>query len=239
MKKGLFILLGSAAVFSACNKEASEYLSLRMESASRVKTATYGSTVFNYTYDARGRQLTCDNSDGIKRTYAYSIGSIKESVYTNTVFEYFYKNDLNADSLCVRETKSNDPSYEQLYEYNSDRTMAKIITKKSGITVQSINFFYSNGNCDSARFNQNGQWNMTIIKTYYTDQLNVFGNEVFGNEYYGKGNTNMLRSETVVYAGGSSDPGTNFTYGYDGSGRVIKEIACKGNNINNGLYTYY
>jgi hypothetical protein len=238
MKKGLFILLGSA-VLSACNKEASEYLSLRQESTSRIKTATYGSTVFSYAYDTRGRQLTCDNSDGIKRTYTYSIGSIKESVYTNGILEYFYKNDLNADSLCVRETKSNDPSYEQLYEYNPDRTMAKIITKKSGITVQLINFFYSNGNCDSSRFDQNGQWNMTIIKTYYTDRLNVFGNEVFGNEYYGKGNTNMLRSETVMYPGGSPDPCTNFTYEYDGLGRVTKETACKGNNINSGIYTYY
>lgn len=238
MKKGLFILLG-LGVLSACSKEASEYLSVLQEPTSRVKTATYDTRVFSYTYDARGRQLTCDNSNGIKRIYAYAIGSIKESVYTNGVFEYFYKKDLDADSLCVQETKSNDPTYEQLYEYNSDRTLAKIITKKSRTTIQLIDFFYSNGNCDSIRFNQNGQWNTTIIKTYYTEQVNVFGNEVFGNEYYGKSNRNMLRSETIVYPGSLSDPRTNFTYDYDGMGRVIKEISSKENNINNGMYTYY
>lgn len=238
MKKSLLILLG-AVVLSACNKEASENLSVLQESASRVKTATYGATVFSYTYDGRGRQLTCDNSNGVKRTYLYSIGNIKESVYTNGAFEYFYKNDLNADSLCVRETKSNEPSYEQFYEYNPDRTLAKIITKKSGTTIQLIDFFYSNGNCDSARFIQNGQCSMTIIKTYYTDQLNVFGNEIFGNEYYGKGNKNMLKSETTTYPGGLPDACTNFIYEYDGAGRVVKEIFSKGNNSNNGLYTYY
>ena len=238
MRNSLFIII-VAVCLSACAKETIDSSAVQSGESSRVKTATYDSTVFSYTYDASGRQLSCDNSDGIKRTYLYAIGSIKESIYKNGVFGYFYKNDLNADSLCVRETKSNDPTYEQLYQYNPDRTLAKVITKKSGTVIQLMDFFYNNGNCDSIRFNSNGQWVMTVAKTYYTDQPNVFGNEIFGNEYFGRSSKNMLRSETTIYPGVSSDPCMNFSYEYDAMGRIIKETSSKGNTVSIGLYTYY
>ena len=237
MKQGLLIFI-LAIVLSACNKEVSDTPAIQLEETLKVKTATYGNTVFTYTYDAQGRQLTCDNSDGVKRKYDYPIGSIKESIYKNGVFEYFYKNDLNAEGLCIRETKSNVPSYEQLYEYNPDKTLSKVISKNNGSIVQEMIFFYSNENCDSIRFITNGQHILTIVKEYYLDKSNVFGNEIFGNTHYGRSARNMLKSETHIYPG-SSGSCTNFSYEYDSQGRVAKEISSKANLTSIGVYTYY
>jgi len=238
MKQQLFIIVFSV-IFSACGKEIINSPSIQSEEIPKVKTASYGPTVSTYTYDGRGRQLTCDNNDGIKRVYAYSIGNFKESIYRNGVLEYFYKNDLSVDSLCIREIKSNDPSYEQLYQYNPDRTIAKVTTKRSGVTTQLMDFFYSNGNCDSIKFTNSGQWMLTVVKTYYNDRPNVFGPEIFGNEYYGKGSINLLKTETFIYAGCSPEPPLNYSYEYNSSGRVIKETSVKANAVSTGLYTYY
>ena len=237
--KNVFLLLGFAAVLSSCAKEDIDDLPDSLNENSKVRTATYGTTTLTYTYDAIGRQVTCDNSDGIKKVYAYSIGNIRESVYKNGQFEYFYKHDLNTDSLCIKEIKSNDNSYEQLYQYNPDRRMVKTITKKNGTAIQVMDFFYSNGNCDSIRFFNNNQWVLTILKTYYTDRINVFDPEVFGNKYFGKGNRNMLRSETFSYPGCTPEHPSNFNYEYDSMGRVIKETSAKENYTSTGLYTYY
>jgi hypothetical protein len=227
-----------AVVLFSCDKQALTDSTSLLDINVKVKTATYDTTVFSYTYDAQGRQLTCDNSDGLKRKYDYPIGSIKESVYKNGTLEYFYKNDLNADGLCIKETKSNEPAYEQQYEYNPDKMMSKIITKKNGAAIQQIDFFYSNGNCDSIRLISNGQYSLTIVKEYYTDKPNVFSNEIFGNNHYGKSSRNMLRSETYIYPG-SSGSCTNFSYEYDSQGRVAKEISSKANLTSISAYTYY
>lgn len=224
---------------SACHKEVLDAPEMQLEETSKVKTATYGNTVFTYTYDAQGRQLTCDNSDGIKRKYDYPIGSIKESVYKNGMLQYFYKNDLNTEGLCFREIKSDAPGYEQLYEYNLDRTLNKVITKNNGSIIQVMNFFYNNQNCDSIRFLANGQHILTIVKDYYLDKPNALKNEVFGNPYYGKSSRNMIKTETYIDAGSLPDPCINFNYEFDVIGRVSKEITSKGNNTSIGLYTYY
>ena len=93
MKNELFIIILLISL-SACHKEVLDEPAIQLEETSKVKTATYSNTVFAYTYDAQGRQLTCDNSDGVRRKYDYPIGSIKESVYKNGMLQYFYKNDL-------------------------------------------------------------------------------------------------------------------------------------------------
>ena len=238
MKHGLFILI-LVTIFSGCDKSNLDAPAMRLEESLKVKTATYGSTVFNYTYDTQGRQLSCDNSDGVKRKYDYAIGSIKESIYINRTFEYFYKNDLNADGLCVKETKSNAPGYEQLYEYNPDMTLSRVITKNNGSITQRMDFFYSNENCDSIRFITNGAHTLTIVKEYYPDKPNVLNNEVFGNPHYGRSSRNMIKTETYINAGGSTGSCTNFLYDYDSMGRVSKETAQKGNTTAVGLFTYY
>ena len=72
MKNELFIIILLIGL-SACHKEDLEAPAIQLEETSKVKTATYGNTVFAYTYDAQGRQLTCDNSDGIKRKLSGTI----------------------------------------------------------------------------------------------------------------------------------------------------------------------
>ena len=238
MKNELFIIILLISL-SACHQEVLEAPAIQLEETSKVKTATYGNTVFAYTYDAQGRQLTCDNSDGIKRKYDYPIGSIKESIYKNGMLQYFYKNDLNTEGLCFREIKSDAPWYEQLYEYNSDRTLHKVITKNNGSIIQVMNFFYNNENCDSIRFMANGQHILTIVKEYYLDKPNALKDEAFGNPHYGKSSRNMIKTETYINPGNSPEPCTNFNYEYDSMRRVSKEITSKGNNISIGLYTYY
>jgi len=238
--KRIFFLLAAAVAFVGCKKNDVDAPVTPASGVAKLKTRTAGTNTTNYTYDAQGRQTKYTNTDGSKVEIDYQPGIIYRKVY-NTVsnFLYSYKYELNSDGLASRTTLSTNPDYESLTQFHSDKTPAKEIATINGNTSL-IDYFYSNGNCDSLRFsNGNGNWFSTIVKTYYTDKPNVLTDANTGDNFYGKNNANMLKTEIYKYSNGTSNELATYTYEYDGQGRVIKETRTQGNDINISLLTYY
>ena len=241
MKKLLFIL-AAAASLTACKKNNVDVPGGSAPSAggTKIKTIASGANITNYTYDGQGRETKEVNSDGSRVEYEYLSGAVIEKIFNSAgVFDYNYKFELNADGLYARTTVSNNPNYEILRLYNPDKTLAKEIDHING-NNSGIDYFYSNGNLDSMRFTgNNGDWQSTIVKTYYTNQPNVIPYESLGKTFYGKNNKNMEKSEVYKFPDGSSASQTDFSYEYDAQGRLIKQTSIFGNNIDISLYTYY
>jgi YD repeat-containing protein len=239
MKK-IFFLLITTASFVACKKNNIDAPVTTLSAGAKVKTETYGASIATFTYDAQGRITLRTYSNGSKVEYDYLSGIVNEKVYnTAGVYQYSYKYELNADGSVNRETSTNNPGYEDLMLYNADKTLAKGISKVNGNTT-SRDFFYSNGNCDSIRFNgNNGSWQTTIVNTYYTDKANVLSYENHGYSFYGKDNKNLLKNQVYKYPDGSTNTPSGYSYEFDALGRVIKQSSVQGNNQEIGLFTYY
>jgi len=78
------------------------------------------------------------------------------------------------------------------------------------------------------------------IKTkyqFYTDKLNTFGNENMGTSFYGKGNKNPIKTESINYYNSmdvfESSGVINYTYEYDTKGRITKQLS------DNGYYSIF
>jgi hypothetical protein len=238
--KILIIPFFAGVLFTSCSKNNSDVPSPEPgTSASRIKTRT-SSYVTTYFYNAEGKATKYENSDGSGSAFEYQPGIVIRKVYnTAGVFQYSYKHELNADALVFRTTISNNPAYEIIRLYNADKSIAKQISMING-NNNSIDYFYSNGNCDSMRFTgNNGNWSSTVVKTYYTGKPNVLTDAATGDDFYGKASKDMLKSEIYKYPDGSSNELATYTYEYDGQGRVIKETRSQGGNINISLITYY
>jgi hypothetical protein len=238
--KILLISFSVAVLLTSCSKNnADAPVPAADNSIAKVKTWTssYTSTYF---YDAQGRLAKYENSNGSRVEQEYQPGIVIRKVYSNAgVFQYSYKNELNADGYLGRTTMSSNPNYEILYVYNPDKTLAKQISTISG-SHQVIDYFYSNGNCDSMRFTgNNGNWSSTIAKTYYADKANVLTDANTGDNYYYKANKNMLKTELYKYPDGSTNELATYVYEYDAKGRVVKQTRTQDGNINIDLLTYY
>jgi YD repeat-containing protein len=239
MKKLLFLLLATAG-FVACKKSSVDAPVTPVSNETKVKTSTSGTTISTFYYDSKGRQLKIENSNGSKEEYEYLPGIINRKSYsTSGVFVFAYKYELNADGLVYRSTISNNPSYEELRQYNADKTLAKYLFKANGLT-NSADYFYSNGNCDSVRFIGNdGKWSSTNIHTFYTDKINVLTDAITGEDFNGKDDKNMLKSDIYRYPDGTTNDMATYTYAYDAQGRVIKSTRTQGNDISINLISYY
>jgi len=241
MKKLLFFLLAAASL-TACKKNNVDAPGgpSPSDGVFKIKTKASGADLTTYNYDGQGRVVSRDNGDGSKWQYEYAPGVVNVKLFNSAgVFQYGYKYELNADGLCARITVNNNPNYEILTLFNPDKTVAKRINHINGNT-SSNDYFYSKGNLDSTRFNgSNGDWESTIVNTYYADQPNVLLYESVGETFYGKNKKNMRKSEVYKYPDGSSASQSDFSYEYDAQGRVIKETCIFGNNIGITLFTYY
>lgn len=238
--KILLIPFAAAVLLTACSKNNTDAPApVTGNTVAKVKTWTssYTSTYF---YDAQGRLTKYENSDGSRVEQEYQPGIVIRKVYNSAgVFQYSYKNELNADGYLGRTTLSSNPNYEILYVYNPDKTLAKQISNISG-NHQVIDYFYSNGNCDSMRFTgNNGNWSSTIAKTYYTDKANVLTDANTGDDFYYKASKNMLKTELYKYPDGSTNDLSTYVYDFDAQGRVIKQTRTQGGNIGITLLTYY
>jgi uncharacterized protein RhaS with RHS repeats len=97
-------------------------------------TAETPGTVEN-TFDTMGRLVKTTRSDGSYTAYEYKTGCIQLKLYNAAGrFLYSYNYELNEDGLCRRITRSDDPQYEELTQYNADKTIARRITSFRGIT---------------------------------------------------------------------------------------------------------
>lgn len=244
MKKILFIMLPVISLFGACKKNSNDVTTPAPDpgtSNARIKTRAGGSGVTTYSYNAQGRTVKEESLNGSKTEYEYPAGIVNEKYYDNGgVLQSAYINELNPDGTRFRVTQPGNPIYEELCFFNADKTLAKSITKVSANSTQVIDYFYSNGNCDSTRFSNNGNWNLTVKYTYYTDKLNGLSYDNFGyGILYGKDSKNLTKSEVYTYPDGSTNTPSNYSYEFDAQGRVSKETSTKGNNIGITIYTYY
>jgi len=237
MKK-LFLLLFVAAGFAACKKNSTDVPVTPGSGSSqtRIKKAIYESSVSNYTYDNQGRVVQELSSNGSKREYEYLPGVVNEKYYEGGVLKYIYKNELNNDGMVSRVTISTSPTYEELLQYNPDKTLAKRITHDG--YEQVIDYFYSSGNQDSLRFKNNGVWTLTVRKKFYTDKPDLLANEYFGELFYAKRNSNLQKSEQYYYPDGTTNGTEEYVYEFDQQGRVVKETSTHGNNISISMYSY-
>src|SRR5258705_4590443 len=220
MKKLLFFLIVAASL-TACKKNSVDAPVTAGNTNNLIKTWASGANISTYTYDAQGRISKVTISDGSGYEYEYLSGIVnKKEYHAGHILYATYKLELNADGLKIRTTASNSPVYEELYQYNADKTLAKQIghydNGAGGIITQVVDYFYSNGNCDSSRFiGNNGLWQTSILRTYYTDKLNGLGKNSFGNNFEGKDNKNLMKSEIYAAPDGTTGTPSNYTYEFD------------------------
>jgi hypothetical protein len=238
MKKFCLIFFIGALV--ACGKSHDDSITtLPLPGLTRMKTQTSGATIYTYFYDSQGRAVKMENSNGSRKEYEYAAGKVTRKYYnTSGVYQYSIIEELNADGYTFHSTYSNQPTWEYLYTYNPDKTMTKQIVNANGTIVK--DYFWSNGNLDSVRLSsQNGTWNYTSVMTYYTDKANGLSDDVFGEQYWGKNSKNLLKSSVNHFPDGSSSIKNDYTYEFDGGGKVTKETITSDNgNIYITLNTY-
>lgn len=210
------------------------------EPVSKIKTVSVGSLQHTLTHDALGRRTQAISNSGSKFFYDYTTaGKVTYKQFNdagvNDITAIF---DLSADGLDIKETLPSSPSQSATRSYNSDKQVAKVITDY-GSQVNTEDYFYSKGNCDSIRHSTDGNWVYTVVQTYYTDKLNSLTNDALGLLYYGKSSKNLVKTEQSFYPGGGTGQIANMTYEFDAKDRVIKKTTTKGANVFINLITYF
>ena len=237
MKKILFILLVTASITS-CKKNSDDTMPGNpVNLDNKIKQLIGGGTT-TYSYDAAGRVTKKLHQDGSKSIFEYSSGKVTEKQYkADGTLLATYIGEMDNKGLIVKQTNLSDPTYQELRVYNNDLQLTKATTTNNGITT-TADYFYSNGNCDSARFSNPGGWQSTIRQTFYTDKLNVLDYDVTGQEYFGHKSKNLIKTEQYFFSNGSVNPVVTYSFEYDGKGRVIKIIEEFNGDIDITNYTY-
>jgi YD repeat-containing protein len=235
----LLIISGISLVFGSCKKESTVNPPANNSESQRVKTETGDSGIDTYTYDGSGRLLSDQSTNGTKSVYEYQPGKISRKYFNAAnVNTQTYEFEIGTDGLATKQTRPTQLDYQETRIYNSDKQLIKQITLQNNNTYV-IDYFYSNGNCDSARASSNGTWTSTARKTYYTGVKNIFDYSNYGTSFYGKGSKDLLKSEQYFYPDGSSNEKTSWVYEFDGMARPIKQTSTHGNNLEIIYFSYY
>ena len=230
MKKIIIILL-AAISFVSCKKNNDDITANPADISNKVKKSIYGSGSTTYVYDGMGRVKTQTYMNGSRTEFEYQPGKVLEKTYDPAgLLTLTYTYELNANGFAEKETRSNEPSFQEIRVYNNDGQVQKFTVLQNG-SSSTGDFFYSNGNCDSARYSTNGNWNSTVKKTYYTDKPNMLGYEQFGESFWGKKNKNLQKSEQYFYTDGSAGNLESYSYEFDAKGRVTKQTSVVDNDI--------
>ncbi len=240
MKKQ-FILMSTIAtvLLFSCKKENISNPAANGMNGSRIKTWVTASSVSNYTYDASGNLTALTYSDGSKKTYDYQPGKITEKIFdAGGINTQAYVYELNADGLVSKETSPQIPGFDIVTIYNSERQIVKTVAHANGL-IQSADYFYSNGNCDSVRFSTGNTWNSSVIRSYYPDKLNSLDYDSQGTSFYGKGNKNLEKTEQYFFSDGSKGDLVTYSYELDAKGRAVKQTTSSGANLEIGLISYF
>jgi len=247
----LTILLTLVAFLSGCNR--SEYYAPAKpikKIASIIQDNGFSKT---YEYNSNG-----DVSKLTEVTYFYYAQSI---AYLDTLFStYTYKKDsIIQTTISHANAKYNRPEY---IKYNrallnsqgyisasiESSAFGQLITfqydnsghciKESDIAllpnphvVFVSNYSFTNGNMSSIE-----EGNLLIKYEYYTDKDNTISNESYGSKFRGKGNKNLVKTETVIQNGITSI--TSYEYEFDKDNYPIKQTTIRGNYKFSETYTY-
>jgi hypothetical protein len=159
MKNLLFSLL-AACTLASCSKNNDNVNPPNNDdpasSTVRIKTNAGGSGVTDYTYEDKGRIITSKYNGGSNYEYSYQPGivSIKRLTSGGALIQTDTY-ELNGDGYCAKIIPGSNPTQEELFFYNADKTLAKQ-TYMSGGIPHSFDYFFSNGNLDSVRHVKNG-----------------------------------------------------------------------------------
>jgi YD repeat-containing protein len=238
MKHSIFFLFAFAFIIISCSKNNDAPTPPGGgNSPARLKTSMTDNGSTSYEYDSKGRITKSTTSTGEREEYVYGANTITTTEYAadNSILS-IATIELNADGLITKRTYDNAPANSYLYFYNADKTIAKRVITQNGNTSV-IDYFYTNGNFDSSRYKFNGDWNSTIVPTYY-DKADGLSDEVYGLTYYGKSGKKLLKSESTRYDDGSTST-WNYAYDFDGKGRVTKRTSTNDQTVNVSYYTYY
>lgn len=205
----------------------------------RIKTWSNSSSQRTYLYNSESKLVEVSSNTGSKETFDYTAGKIiKKQFNTAGINDFTAEYDLNESGLGITEKRPSQPLFTGTSIYNEQKQPVKRIYNING-AVQTQDYFYHNGNCDSIRFLENGILKYTQQFTYYTDKFNHLSNEAYGYPFFGKESKNLQKAVQFVYPNGSITGTTTFTYEFDEKGRPIKETLTQGTNLYINYISYY
>ncbi len=237
--KNLF-LIGSAILALgavSCKKDNSSQSPA--ETVAKMKSWIDDGGVTNYTYDASGRLTNYEHVGGSKSTYEYQNGLVVYKLFSANGNLFNAKNlELDASGYVIHEADPGGQGTPSTRVYNAEHQLVKNVFM-TGNFANSMDYFYTNGNCDSMRYTTNGQWGQTVKWTYYTDKGNSLSYKNQGMPFWGVSSKNLTKTEQYFYPGGSNGDISNFTYEFDAGGNVIKQTIAQGANISISYISYY
>lgn len=231
-----------AIVLLSCSKEKSENPANGNTSnptISKIKTWSNSASQRTYIYNNGGKLTEVQSNTGSKETFEYPAGKIiKKQFNTAGVNDFTAEYELDANGLGITEKRTAQPGFTGTLIYNDQKQPVKFIYNMNGL-IQTQDYFYSNGNCDSVRYSENGNWKYTRIFTYYANKFNYLSNEAYGYPFFGKESKNLVKTDQFVNPDGSSSELVTITYEFDAQGRPVKETRSQGINIYINFISYY
>ncbi len=183
-----------------------------------------------YTYDAKGRLLSYEYSEGDRSEYAYHQDYIERTIFgadgSFTGVQTFYLNDKG---LVIKTEYTGSPDSETRYEYNDEEQVIKTTIQSPVSTFEGF-YAYKDGNIEQVVYKTNGVFSYAYKYSYYTDLPNGLSNENWGNMYLGKDNKNLVKVWYGVGQDGKTFNQTAYLYSLDNKGRVIKRQKSGGEN---------
>lgn len=239
MKKYFLLPVIFAVTLYSCKKSDNTTPNIPADNSSKIKTWAGSTYATEYSYDSYGRCTQELYSNGAKSTFDYNAGEVVRKHFTSAgVNDATYVFQIGADGVAVKETRPQYPTYSTVSIYNTEKQLVKQITTNNGITY-GFDSFFSNGNCDSTRFNNNGTWSSSVIYTYFTDKINSLSNETQGTSFYGKDSKNLLKTEIYKYPDGSNNGLITYSYEFDAMGRATKSTESHNGNLSIDYITYF
>jgi hypothetical protein len=206
----------------------------------RVKSIiSHEGIVTTYFYDDLHRLIDIQNNVGYHSTFEYHEDSIVQAVYNEfgeDIHHYLYCK-LNEKGLVERVTRSDNSSYHSNKFYDADLHLIKEITTHHQNTFQN-DYFYSQGNLDSVRYNQDGVWKYSYIYQQWDDILNNLTYGLHGQPYFGNESKNLFKSWTSRTPSHVENTSSS-SYTFDSLGRVDVKTNMYNDQKSTFTYTYY
>ncbi len=164
----------------------------------------------SYSYDAQGRCILADYSNGNYQTYTYSSGQMTRTYYENGASIGSSVYELNADGYII-----NLHDY-QTWSYNED---GQLINRQTNLGWAVINHSYEYTNGNMTRDGLPGSSDYT----HYSYDLEKVENRMIGPQTFQGNPSYNLKNSMLDYYDSEITSGHGYTYTYDSLGRVVTE----------------
>jgi YD repeat-containing protein len=166
----------------------------------KIKTERYDDETWTYVYDDQGRISEEQYADHSVLKYHHAAGQVTRD-YLSATGELLHTARLllNADGLC-KEYSENGSTRKSTFTYDNDKRLIKSSHfDVSGVLFREWFHFYQDGNRvkDSTYVISDGSWSVWT-HTFYEDILSTIEDDNRGIYWTGMGNTNTLKTRTVI-----------------------------------------